>query len=96
MPKAYWIAHVTVTDPAKYADYQALAPEAFQQHGARFLARGGDFKSLEGPQYQRHVVIEFDSLEQAQACYASDAYQAAKIHRDGACDVQVVLVEGAE
>ena len=38
---AYWIAHVTVTDPEAYAGYQALAPAAFAAHGARFLARGG-------------------------------------------------------
>ena len=38
---AYWIAHVTVTDPEAYQGYQALAPAAFAAHGARFLARGG-------------------------------------------------------
>ncbi|MBA4351240.1 MAG: DUF1330 domain-containing protein, partial [Rhodobacter sp.] len=26
---AYWIAHVTVTDPERYKAYQALAPVAF-------------------------------------------------------------------
>ncbi|WP_346429644.1 DUF1330 domain-containing protein [Paracoccus sp. DMF-8] len=38
---AYWIAHVTVHDPAAYAGYQALAPKAFAKFGAEFLARGG-------------------------------------------------------
>ena len=91
---AYWIAHVTVTDPEAYAGYQALAPAAFAAHGARFLARGGTSEVLEGPELSRHVVIEFPSLEAARACYASDAYQVAKRRRDAAAIAHVVIVEG--
>ena len=91
---AYWIAHVTVTDPEAYAGYQALAPAAFAAHGARFLARGGTSEVLEGPELSRHVVIEFPSLEAARACYASDAYQSAKRRRDAAAIAHVVIVEG--
>ncbi|MBC2835788.1 DUF1330 domain-containing protein [Gemmobacter straminiformis] len=91
---AYWIAHVTVTDAQAYAGYQALAPAAFAAHGARFLARGGEAETLEGPAFARHVVIEFPSLSAARACYASAEYQAAKAQRAGACVAQVVIVEG--
>ena len=91
---AYWIAHVTVTDPAAYAGYQALAPAAFAAHGARFLARGGASEVLEGPELTRHVVIEFPSLQAARACYASPEYQAARSQRIGAATDHVVIVEG--
>lgn len=91
---AYWIAHVTVTDPEAYAAYQAAAPAVFAAHGARFLARGGASDVMEGPELARHVVIEFPSLEAARACYASDAYQKAKQSRAGAAIAHVVLVEG--
>jgi uncharacterized protein (DUF1330 family) len=91
---AYWIAHVTVTDPSRYAGYQALAPSAFARHGARFLARGGAFEVLEGPQLERHVVIEFPDLSAARACYASEEYSAARALREGACEAHVVIVEG--
>ena len=94
--KAYWIAHVTVTDPAAYAGYQALAPAAFAAHGARFLARGGAHEVMEGPVLDRHVVIEFPSLTAAKACYASPEYQAAKAKRDGAATAHVVIVEGLD
>ena len=94
VPKAYWIAHVTITDPDAYAGYQALAPSAFQEFGARFLARGGTADSCEGHAFERHVVIEFDTLEKARACYASNEYQTAKANRDGACEAHVTLVEG--
>jgi len=91
---AYWIAHVTVTDPAAYQGYQALAPAAFAAHGARFLARGGAHEVLEGPVLDRHVVIEFPTLAAARACYKSAEYQAARARREGAAVAHVVIVEG--
>ena len=94
MAKGYWIAFVTVTDPERYAGYQALAPAAFAAHGARFLVRGGEAASLEGDTFERHVVVEFDSKEQALACYNSKAYQAARAARDAACIATIAIVEG--
>jgi len=94
MMAAYWIAHVTVTDPERYRDYQALAPAAFARFGARFLARGGESEVFEGPSYARHVVIEFPDLAAARACYASDEYRAARAARAGAAEVFVAIVEG--
>ena len=94
MAKGYWIALVTVTDPELYAGYQHHAPAAFAEHGAKFLARGGEAVTLEGDAWQRHVVIEFDSMERALACYRSPAYQSARQNREGACHAHVVITEG--
>jgi uncharacterized protein (DUF1330 family) len=91
---AYWIAHVTVTDPERYKGYQALAPLAFAAHGAKFLARGGDHSVMEGPVLDRHVLLEFPSLDAARACYASPEYTVARQARDGACEAHVTLVDG--
>lgn len=91
---AYWIAHVTVTDPTRYKGYQALAPLAFAKFHAKFLARGGVSDSLEGAGFERHVVIEFPDLASARACYASPEYSAAKTARDGAAKVMITIVEG--
>jgi uncharacterized protein (DUF1330 family) len=52
-------------------------PAAFVAFGGRFLARGGRSEAMEGRPPQRSVVIEFDSYEQALACYRSDLYQEA-------------------
>ena len=93
MPKAYWIANVTVTVPEAYKDYQAIAPAAFAECGARFLARG-EAETLEGRNWQRRVVIEFNSLEQAHACYNSPAYRAAREKRAGACEADIAIIEG--
>ncbi|OYX45039.1 MAG: hypothetical protein B7Z02_03095 [Rhodobacterales bacterium 32-67-9] len=93
---AYWIAHVTVTDPERYKFYQDRAIAAFTAHGASFLARGGESEVLEGPALARHVVIQFPSLAAAKACYASDAYREARLYRDGAATVHLVIVDGTE
>lgn len=94
MPKGYWIAHVTVTDPDRYMLYASAAPLAFKKYGATILARGGDARQMEGEGRPRNVVIEFPSLEAAVECYNSAEYQSAKVHRKGAGIADVVLVEG--
>ena len=95
MPKAYWIAHVAVTNPDPYALYAKGATEAFAKHGARVLARGGAVEYLEGEGHPRNVVIEFDSMEAALACYHSPEYQEAKAHREGAGIANIMILEGA-
>lgn len=93
---AYLIARVEVTDPAKYENYKTLSPAALAAFNGRFLVRGGPHETLEGPaETRRLVVVEFPSLEQAKACYDSAQYQAAKAERDGAAEMQMVVVEGA-
>ena len=94
MPKGYLIARVDVRDPEAYARYAPEATKAISASGGRVLARGGRHEALEGPARGRNVVIEFDSYEAARAYYYSTAYQAAKAWREGAADVEMVLVEG--
>ncbi|WP_371370507.1 DUF1330 domain-containing protein [Pseudomonas sp. QL9] len=95
--KAYWIAHVDVTDPDQYSQYTSRAPAAFALYGGRMLARGGRSQAMEGRETpQRSVVIEFDSYEQALACYHSAEYQEACAKRQGAAKAEVIIVEGVE
>jgi len=91
---AYWIAHVTVTDEAAYGRYVKLAGAAIQNHGGRFLARGGRARQFEGRAHPRNVVTEFPSFEAAEACYLSPEYQAALEYAKGASERDVVIVEG--
>ena len=94
MPKAYWIAHVDVSDPERYQDYVSTAAPAMQRHGAKFLARGGPFQPLEGQVRARNVVIEFPSMDEALACYNSAEYQAAKAIRETVSSAEILIVEG--
>ncbi|MGE8153208.1 DUF1330 domain-containing protein [Pseudomonas vancouverensis] len=93
--KAYWIAHVDITDPDQYRHYTERAPKAFAAYGARILARGGRTEALEGRATpQRSVVIEFDSYELALGCYHSALYQEARGYREGVALAEVIIVEG--
>lgn len=92
--KAYWLAHMTVHDAASYADYAQAATAVFDRFGGKVLARGGKARPLEGRARPRHVIIEFPSLEAAMRCYRSVDYQAARTHRDGAGEGEIVIVEG--
>lgn len=94
MAKGYWIVHVTVTDADNYPQYLAADAIAFEKYDARFLVRGGQCKGPEGPIRERHVVIEFESYEQALACYSSPEYQAAAKLRQAFSDSEIVIVEG--
>ena len=93
---ALWIAHVTVTDPEAYAKYAELAGPAIAAHGGVFIARGARFVQLEGKERPRNVVARFPSLEEAEKCYHSDAYQAALNHARGASERELMIVEVSE
>jgi len=93
MPTALWIAHVTVTDPDAYGRYAKGATEAIAAHGGVFLARGGRYVQLEGSDRARNVGARFASVDDAVACYRSDAYQAALAYAKGAAVRDLLVVE---
>jgi uncharacterized protein (DUF1330 family) len=94
-PKAYLVAEVTVTDPAAYQVYAKQALPAITACGGTYLARGGALEALEGtPPAPRFVIVEFASLEQARACYASPAYQAIAPIRQRASQSRFWITEG--
>ncbi|MGR3485249.1 MAG: DUF1330 domain-containing protein [Paracoccaceae bacterium] len=96
MARGYIIAHVTVRDAEAYKEYVARDTPILTALGGRFLVRGGQSQTVEGETLMRHVVLEFDSYDQAVAAYHDPAYQeVAQIRRDNA-DSVFVLVEGVE
>jgi uncharacterized protein (DUF1330 family) len=96
MAKGYWMAmYRRVLDPARLAEYAALATPAIEAAGGRFLSRGLPIKTFEGIENQRTVLIEFDSVQQAVAAYESPRYQAALAKLRGAVEREVRMMEGA-
>ncbi|MFN6978784.1 MAG: DUF1330 domain-containing protein [Gemmobacter sp.] len=96
MPKGYWVAHVDVRDAQAYEAYRRANAAVFARFGARFIVRGAPQKQMEGQCRARTVVIEFPTLEAAQACYASPEYQAAKVLRDPVSTGDLVILAGWE
>jgi uncharacterized protein (DUF1330 family) len=93
---AYWVARAKINDPEQYKKYADLAPAIIGKFGGKFLARGGKFKILEGPEkFHRFIVIEFPNLETAVACHESPEYLEAAAHRkkNGTSELEVVIVE---
>ena len=87
------VHHDDGTDQA--ARYRELSGPSVEKHGGRFIVRGGAFRVLEGEWTpQRVVVIEFPSVDAAQAWYDSDDYPAARAVREGAGTWNMVVVEG--
>jgi uncharacterized protein (DUF1330 family) len=95
---AYWVARSRIIDPVEYKKYTDLVPGIIAKYGGKVLARGGKFQIMEGPEkFQRFVVIEFPTFEQGVACFTSDEYnRAAVFRRNGAGEVETVIVEGGE
>jgi uncharacterized protein (DUF1330 family) len=95
---AYWVARSVIYDPVEYKKYTDLVPGILAKYGGKVLARGGKYQIMEGPdKFKRFVVIEFPTFEQGVACFNSKEYNdAAAFRRNGAGEVETVMVEGGE
>jgi len=96
MAKAYMVVtYRSLSDPKALEAYAKLAGPAVQSAGGRFLVRGMPAKTYEMGMNQRTVVVEFDSLEQAQAAYEGPAYKKAlDILGKNAAERDMRIVEG--
>ena len=78
-------------------EYQAAAPPIIEQYGGRYIARGGQVVTLEGPEESRRIVIlEFPTLADAEAFYHSPEYAAARKLREGVAAAEFITVDGLE
>jgi uncharacterized protein (DUF1330 family) len=100
MKKAYVVAEINVTNADGYAEYRTLSTAAAAQYGGQFLVRGGTRVQREAMDEQhndkwRTVIVEFPSLDQAQAWYDSVEYTKAKEIRMANSIGRLFIVEGA-
>jgi uncharacterized protein (DUF1330 family) len=94
---AYMIARVNVTDWDQYNKYIKVTPGIIAKYDGRFIVRGGEMVTLEGPEEKwRIVVVEFSDLEKAKEFYYSQEYTDAKKIREGAALAQFVAISGIE
>ena len=95
---AYWIARARIIDPIAFKKYTDRSPSVIAKYGGRFLARGGRFQIMDGPnEFNRLVVIEFPTFELGVECFQSPEYEeAAAFRRNGAGEVELVTVDGGD
>jgi uncharacterized protein (DUF1330 family) len=94
---AYWVSEYReINDETKMAAYAALGRPALEAGGGRFLARALPEHLYEAGQSSLTVLIEFESVEAAQAAHDSPAYQEALAALgDGAVrDIRIVPALG--
>ena len=87
----YVIGHITVKDPAKWAEYRAQVPGTLAPWQAELVLRGERLSLLAGE--HRHsdtVVIRFPSQEAIDGWYNSPAYQALIPLRQEAADLDLI------
>ena len=94
MPKGYVIAHATVTNPEKWAEYVTMSKIALDKYQGRPIVRGGKSEIIEGNGTVRNVVLEFPSYDHARGYATSPEYAAAKALRQGAGTIDITIVEG--
>ena len=95
--KAYWVARSKIINKINYKKYTDLVPDIIEKYNGKILARGSNFKVLEGTdQFHRFVIIEFPSLEDGE-CWSSKEYQkAASFKKNGYGLVDLILVESGD
>lgn len=94
---AYMIARVNVTEWEQYNEYIKVTPDIVAKYEGRFIVRGGETITLEGPEEKwRIVVVEFPDIAKVKEFYNSPEYTDARKIREGAALAQFVAISGVE
>lgn len=94
--KGYWIVKANTLNQEKQNEYAPLATTAVKKFGGKYLVRGGNKLNKEGIEYERNIVIEFDSYQLANEAYESEEYKVAKSVLGNEKDRILTIVEGAD
>lgn len=92
---AYAIVDVDVHDIAHFIVYQRKVAPLLQAVGARYLARGGEFRVYEGDYEPGSLIIlEFPSMDIMDEFYESEDFQSLNPERDACSSSRIVAVKG--
>ena len=94
--KAYWVVRGNILNQEEYSKYIDLAGPTVHKHNGEFLVRGGQQIELEGEGFERTVLIEFNSFDEALFCYNSGEYQEALNYVKNSAKRLVTIVEGID
>jgi uncharacterized protein (DUF1330 family) len=94
---AYWITiYKEIVDEGKLAAYAEKAGPALRDAGGTYVVRGMPEKTYESGEMTRTVVIEFESVEAAQAAHDAQGYQDALAALDGGAVRDMRIVPGVD
>jgi uncharacterized protein (DUF1330 family) len=97
MAKGYVIITEVIHDPEGMKAYAAAAGPTLAGSGATVLVAGPAVEVVEGEwPADSTIIMEFESVDAAQAWYHSDGYQAAARLRQAATDSRGIIISGFE
>jgi len=77
MKKGYWVVRANINNFKEYSKYIEIATEVINKYNGNFLVRGGNQTEFEEKGFDRTVVVEFSSYQDAIDCYNSSEYKSA-------------------
>jgi uncharacterized protein (DUF1330 family) len=94
----YAVAQLDVEDPSWVREYVADVTPMVERRGGRYLARSAQVERIEGEQDTPQVVllIEWPSLEAAEAFYDSEEYRPYRERRRAGARNEFLLVAGED
>ncbi len=94
-PPAYVVGEIDIADPEAFEKaYVPNAAKAVRDGGGKYLVVGGRSVGLYGEPPKRIAIMAFESLDKAEAAFASPAYKAAKREGDKYARFRIYAVEG--
>jgi uncharacterized protein (DUF1330 family) len=95
-PAGYVVVEVAVTDKDGYAkEFLPPAAKAIEEGGGKYVVRGGKTVSFQGtPPASRVVVLQFESLDKAQAWWDSPGRKNSQSIGDKYATFRIFAVEG--
>jgi uncharacterized protein (DUF1330 family) len=93
---AYAVVEIDVTNQDAFMkEYSPIAGKAITGGGGKYLARGGKNVTIEGEAPKpRTVIIQFDSVEKAQAAFTSAEYKEGRKIGDKYAKFRIWAMEG--
>ena len=91
---AYIIADVDISDLAAYQAYGAKVPPTLKAYNGRIVVRGKPIPKEGATPQGIIVMLEFDSLADAEKWWSSPEYSALIPERQKAAKAQIYIVEG--
>ena len=91
----YLMIEISIKNPEMYSGYVDKVFGLVSRYGGRYLARGGKITPVAGGWHpERVILIEFDSAEQVEKCFASAEYREIAPLREQATISRAIIVDG--
>ena len=92
---AYVITDVEITEASLYRQFLEQVTATVENHGGRFVVRGGEIDIIEGDWTPKRIaILMFDSTERAKEWLGSPEYATLDDIRTRSSNINMAVVEG--